>query len=99
MSRSFWIGVTVILAASVAGAQERRPRIAVDHYAIDAEINPDTQSISAKAAVPLCTPVIVQGSPRAWRKSSSVWGSACASNMLFSPIAVPSVYRLIGTLT
>jgi aminopeptidase N len=51
MSRSLWIGVTVILAASVAGAQERRPRIAVDHYAIDAEINPDTQSISAKAEV------------------------------------------------
>ncbi len=39
------------LAASTLCAQERRTRIDVENYTIDAEINGRTQSISAKAAV------------------------------------------------
>jgi hypothetical protein len=45
--------VAALFAASagVAPAQERRARIRVDHYAINAEIQPRTQSLLAKATV------------------------------------------------
>ncbi|HEY3837238.1 MAG TPA: peptidase M1, partial [Bryobacteraceae bacterium] len=38
-------------AASIGLAQERRSRIDVDHYTIDADISLKTQSITAKAAI------------------------------------------------
>jgi aminopeptidase N len=42
----------MLAAVAAAPAQDtRRARIDVDHYAIDAEINPDTQSLSAKTTV------------------------------------------------
>jgi len=48
MVRRFWLVVTL---AGAALAQERRPRIAVDSYLIEAEISPATQSLSAKVRV------------------------------------------------
>ncbi len=39
------------LAVATASAQERRPRIDVQHYKIQAEIQPRTQSITARAEV------------------------------------------------
>jgi tetratricopeptide (TPR) repeat protein len=53
MSRNLWIGVALAFAAAVAAPaqDQRRGRIDVEHYTIDAEINPSTQSISAKTAV------------------------------------------------
>src|SRR3981189_1189097 len=43
--------LTVAMVAGVAQAEERRTRIDVEHYAIDVEVNPRTQSLTAKAAV------------------------------------------------
>ena len=43
--------VAALAGAMVAQAQERRPRIDVEHYAIKAAINPKTQSIEATAEV------------------------------------------------
>src|SRR5215467_5138912 len=40
-----------ILLAGMAQAQERKSRIHVDHYVIDADVNQRTQSLAAKAAV------------------------------------------------
>ncbi|HWB97978.1 MAG TPA: M1 family aminopeptidase [Bryobacteraceae bacterium] len=51
MFRNFWLALALIAAASVAPAQERRSRIQVEHYAIDAEIQPRTQALIAKATV------------------------------------------------
>ena len=53
MFRNFWIGVAAVIAAAYAApAQEqRRGRIDVEQYTIDAEINPNTQSVAAKTAV------------------------------------------------
>ncbi len=51
MSRSFWIGLALLAAVSYAPAQERRSRIDVEHYDMDAEINPNTQSVAAKTSV------------------------------------------------
>src|SRR6266478_8067884 len=45
------ISVTLLLLAVAAQAQERKTRIDVDRYAIDADINQRTQSVAAKAAV------------------------------------------------
>src|SRR5260370_10520119 len=45
------ISVTLLLLAVAAQAQERKTRIDVDRYAIDADINQRTQSLAAKAAV------------------------------------------------
>src|SRR5437868_6946900 len=45
------ISVTLLLLAVAAHAQERKTRIDVDRYAIDADINQRTQSLAAKAAV------------------------------------------------
>ncbi len=50
MSRKRWM-VVLALAAAIAPAQERRSRIDVEHYTIDAEINQNTQTLVAKAAV------------------------------------------------
>src|SRR5256886_1743627 len=43
--------VTLVLLAGVAFAQDRKSRIDVDSYLIDADINQRTQSLAAKAAV------------------------------------------------
>jgi len=51
MLRNLWIGLGLLALASLTPAQERRSRIDVEHYAIDAEIHPRTQSLSATAKV------------------------------------------------
>ncbi|MBV9507047.1 MAG: peptidase M1 [Acidobacteriia bacterium] len=58
MFRNLRQGCAALLAAGVlvtlspaAFAQERRNRIKVDAYAIDAEVSPNTQSLTAKATV------------------------------------------------
>lgn len=50
MMRSFKWTIVIALAAC-AWAQEKRPRIDVQKYVIEAEINPRTQSISATAKI------------------------------------------------
>ena len=52
MYRSFWIGLALAASVSLAPAQDRRAgRINLEHYTIDAEVNPNTQSLSAKVSV------------------------------------------------
>src|SRR4051812_10647889 len=51
MFRNLPIALALVLAGTAAQAQERRPRIDVSSYAIDAEINPNTESLSAKTTV------------------------------------------------
>lgn len=51
MFRNVWSGLALLAVASVAGAQERRARIDVDHYTINAEVQPRTQSLSANVTV------------------------------------------------
>jgi peptidase M1-like protein len=52
MFRNIRIGLAVaLMAASFAGAQERRARVHVDRYVINAAVQPRTQSLSATAAV------------------------------------------------
>lgn len=46
-----WIGLEMLAAFWPAHAQERRSRVEVEHYLIDADIHPRTQSLSAKATV------------------------------------------------
>ena len=43
--------LTVALSASAAGTQDRRSRIHVEQYTIDAEVSPSAQSLTAKATV------------------------------------------------
>src|ERR1035438_4952320 len=43
--------LTVALGASAALAQDRRTRIDVQQYTIDAEVSPSAQSLAAKATV------------------------------------------------
>src|ERR1019366_3108846 len=43
--------LTVALAACAAWAQDRRSRIDVQQYTIDAEVSPSAQSLNAKASV------------------------------------------------
>lgn len=50
MDRNLWVGL-LMLGAFSAAAQERRPRIDVQHYTIEAEISPQEQSLSAKVQV------------------------------------------------
>jgi tetratricopeptide (TPR) repeat protein len=51
MARSFqWMVVFLTLTTGL-WAQEKRPRIQVQHYSIDADVNPRTQSLSATAKV------------------------------------------------
>jgi tetratricopeptide (TPR) repeat protein len=51
MYRNFWITLALVAAAAQAPGQERRSRIDVDHYVINAEINENTQTLAAKVAV------------------------------------------------
>jgi aminopeptidase N len=50
MFRKLWVALP-LLALSAATAQERRARIDVEHYDLQAEVNPRTQSVTAKAGV------------------------------------------------
>jgi tetratricopeptide (TPR) repeat protein len=50
MFRNAWIAVALV-ATAIASAQERRSRIDVEHYVINAEINENTQTLASKAAV------------------------------------------------
>ncbi|MCL4854895.1 MAG: hypothetical protein KJZ78_26340, partial [Bryobacteraceae bacterium] len=50
MTRACFVGL-VALMASIAPAQDTRPGIDIRHYKIDAEINPNTQSIKAVVQV------------------------------------------------
>ena len=43
--------LTLALGAVAAWSQDRRSRIDVEQYTIDAEVSPNTQSISAKVGV------------------------------------------------
>src|SRR4029077_9166488 len=51
MFRNSWIAVALVATAAIAPAQERRSRIDVEHYVINAEINENTQTLTAKTAV------------------------------------------------
>src|ERR1017187_4732598 len=51
MFRSLSIGLALLTLASATGAQERKSRIRVEHYTIDAEIQPATQALTATAEV------------------------------------------------
>src|SRR5579884_954229 len=51
MTRRCTWTVLLFALASLAFAQEKRPRIEVQNYAIDADINPRTQSITATAKI------------------------------------------------
>src|SRR5438477_7260120 len=51
MFRNAWIAVALVATAAIAPAQERRSRIDVEHYVINAEINENTQTLAAKTAV------------------------------------------------
>ena len=42
--------LTLAIGASAAWSQDRRSRIDVEQYTIDAEISPNTQSLTAKAS-------------------------------------------------
>jgi Tfp pilus assembly protein PilF len=50
-NRTLAAALTLALAASAAWAQDRRSRIDVEQYTIDAEVSPATQSLTAKATV------------------------------------------------
>lgn len=48
----FSLALLLVLACALpAGAQDRRSRVDVDAYAIDAEVSPNTQSLTAKVTV------------------------------------------------
>ena len=52
MFRNFWVTAALVAATvAAAEAQERRSRIDVERYSINAEINENTQTLSAKATV------------------------------------------------
>ena len=51
MWRNLWILMALSAAAGSLAAQERRSRIDVEHYVINAEINENTQTLAAKVAV------------------------------------------------
>ena len=51
MFRSLSIGLALLALSAAAPAQERRARIHVEHYAINAEVQPATQSLIATAEV------------------------------------------------
>jgi len=51
MFRSLPIGLALIALSAAAPAQERRARIHVEHYTINAEIQPATQSLIARVEV------------------------------------------------
>ena len=51
MWRSVRLPVIALAGIACLWAQEKRPRIAVQHYTIDAEVNPRTQSVTATAKI------------------------------------------------
>jgi hypothetical protein len=52
MFRNVWIGLALVTAVgTLASAQERRSRINVEHYLINAEVQPRTQSLNAVVSV------------------------------------------------
>ena len=51
MFRNFRLAAAVLAVVALAPAQERRSRIHVEHYLIDAEINQRSQSLTAKTQV------------------------------------------------
>ncbi len=51
MARNAWIGLALLMTAAAATAQQRQSRIDVQHYQIEADINPRTQSLTAKVLV------------------------------------------------
>jgi tetratricopeptide (TPR) repeat protein len=51
MARKFWIALALVGTAGLSAQQSRQPRIDVDQYTIEAEVNPRTQTITAKAQV------------------------------------------------
>ena len=52
MARKFWMALALLGAAALSAQQQRQqPRIDVDQYNIEAEVNPRTQTLSAKVQV------------------------------------------------
>jgi len=51
INRRLWALAAFVAAVGAAQAQDRRPRIDVQHYRVEADINPRTQSLSATVAV------------------------------------------------
>ena len=51
MFRNLWVTLALAATAATLAAQERRSRIDVEHYVINAEINENTQTLAAKVAV------------------------------------------------
>ena len=51
MFRSLWACVMLLAVTAVVPAQERRTRIHVEHYAIEADIQPATATLTVSAAV------------------------------------------------
>ena len=51
MKRIAFIALSALLTAGAYAQEDKRPRIDVESYTIDAQINPDTQTINARAAV------------------------------------------------
>jgi tetratricopeptide (TPR) repeat protein len=55
MARNFWIGLAMAMTAVTAGAQSRQARIQVQHYQIEAEVDPNASTITAKTTVRFVT--------------------------------------------
>ena len=51
MARNSWIGLALMMTAAAAMAQQRQARIEVQHYRIEAEVDPRLRTLSAKALV------------------------------------------------
>src|SRR5271154_3619587 len=47
----FALGTVLAVAPALGQQDDKRPRIDVDNYTIDVQINPDTQTLTARAAV------------------------------------------------
>ncbi len=51
MVRKFWMALALAGALNLSAQQQRQPRIDVDRYTIEAEVNPRTQTVNAKVQV------------------------------------------------
>ncbi|HEX8986172.1 MAG TPA: M1 family aminopeptidase [Bryobacteraceae bacterium] len=51
MARKFWMALALLGAAALSAQQRQQPRIDVDQYNIEADVNPRTQTLSAKVQV------------------------------------------------